>query len=159
MKILFLLLLSFQCLASSPHHVYFVTNAETKHQKISPPLSNCGRLRAVQLSNLLSYSKIEHIYSTTDLSAMETANPLATKNAIPVKVFTDKLLDSLAVTVIKEPKNALIVADINTITFLVEFISKKKLVAPARQPKNILYQVTISGNDKILSIFKQPLEC
>lgn len=159
MKILLLLLLSFPCSASNFHHIFLTTNAETKHQKNNPPLSKCGRLRANQLSTLLSYSDIARVYSTTELSAMETANPLAKKNSLPVKVFTNKLLDSLAITVMNEPKNSLIVADINTITFLVEFISKQKLVDPEYQPKNILYQISILGEEKILNIFKQPLEC
>ncbi len=155
----FLLMFSFQCTANTFHHIYLTTQAETKHKNINPSLSNCGRLRAHQLSTLLSYSEIERIYSTTERSTMETANPLATKNGIPVKIFTEKLLDSLAVTVMQETKNVLIIADQGTIEFLVEFISDHKINTTEKNKHTILYQITITDDHQIVTALKQPLEC
>lgn len=159
MRLLFLLLFSFQSLADDPHFIFLTNQAETKHQKVNPPLSQCGRLRAQQLSTILSYSNIQNIYSTTNLSAMETANPLAKKNGIPVKIFTNKLLDSLAVNVISENKNVLIVANSKTIKFLVEFISKYEISPSEDIKQHFLYQITIIDDQEILTILKQPLEC
>lgn len=159
MRLLFLLLLSFQSLADSPHHIFLTNQAETKHQKVDPPLSQCGRLRAQQLSTILSYSNIENVYSTTNLSAMETANPLAKKNGIPIKIFTNKLLGSLAVNIISEDKNVLIVANNKTIKFLVEFISKYEIPPSENVKQHILYQIIIIDDQEILTILKQPLEC
>lgn len=163
MRLLLLLLLSFQCIANdsakSPHYIYLTTHAETQHKKINPPLSECGRLRARQLSTLLSYSNIENIYSTTGLSAMETANPIAKRYKIPVKIFTENLLNSLAIRVIKDNKNVLIVADNNTIKFLVEFISKQELSRSDKHNQHLLYQIMILNEHDILTILKQPLKC
>ncbi|XPF92720.1 histidine phosphatase family protein [Colwellia sp. RE-S-Sl-9] len=163
MKLLLLLLLSFQCVANdsakSPHYIYLTTHAETQHKKINPPLSGCGRLRALQLSTLLSYSNIENIYSTTRLSAMETANPIARSYKIPIKIFTENLLDSLAIRVIKDDKNVLIVADSDTIKFLAEFISKQELSSSHKNNQHLLYQIMLLDEHKILTILKQPLEC
>jgi hypothetical protein len=159
MKFFILLLLSFQCSANNIHHIFLTTQAETKHKGIDPSLSQCGRLRAQQLSTLLSFTELERIYSTTDLSAMETANPISKSNGLPIKIFTLKLLDSLAVTVIKENKNALVVADNDTIEYLVEFISKREPEIPNHQRQNILYQITLLNNQVFLTILKQPLEC
>ncbi|WP_426358838.1 histidine phosphatase family protein [Pseudocolwellia sp. HL-MZ19] len=160
MKYLFLLLmLSYQCAAANTHHIFLTTQAETEHKSINPALSQCGRLRAHQLSTLLSYSNIERVYSTTERSAMETANPLAKLNGIPVKIFTDNLLDSLAVTVMKESKNVLIVAEQEAVKFLVEFISKHKIHPPENNNHKILYQISIIDDQKMITILKQPLEC
>lgn len=163
MRLLLLLLLSFQCIANdsakSPHYIYLTTHAETQHKKINPHLSECGRLRARQLSTLLSYSNIENIYSTTGLSAMETANPIAKRYKIPVKIFTENLLNSLAIRVIKDNKNVLIVADNNTIKFLVEFISKQELSRADQHNQHLLYQIMILNEHDILTILKQPLKC
>jgi hypothetical protein len=159
MKLLFFLLMSFQCSANNIHHIFLSAQAETKHREVNPSLSQCGRLRAQQLSTLLSYTELKRIYSTTDLSAMETANPISKTNGIPIKIFTPKLLDSLAVTVIKEHKNALVVADNDTIEYLVEFISNRKLQIPSYHRQNILYQIVLLNDQVFLTILKQPLEC
>lgn len=159
MKLLLLFILSLPCSANHIHHIFLTTQAETKHTEINPSLSQCGRLRAQQLSTLLSYSDIERIYSTTNLSTMETVTPISKRNGVPIKIFTSKLLDSLAVTIIKEPKNTLVVADKDTIKHLVEFISQHKVQVSNYHRQNILYQITIVGDQEILTIFKQPLEC
>ncbi|WP_077342724.1 histidine phosphatase family protein [Pseudocolwellia agarivorans] len=163
MRLVFLLLLSFQSVANNidkrPHYIFLTTPAETQHKKIDPPLSQCGRLRAQHLSTLLSYSNIQSVYSTTNLSAMETANPIAKKNKIPVKIFIDNLLDSLAITVIKEDKNVLIVANNDKIRFLVEFISQQELSKSQEHNQHLLYQITLLDGHKILTVLKQPLKC
>jgi phosphohistidine phosphatase SixA len=159
MKALLLLLLSFQCLAAPTHSIFLSTHAESKHIKNDPPLSQCGRLRAQQLSTLLTYSNIENVYSTTDMRTMQTANPTAQKNNVPVKVFTTKLLDSVAITAINQNKNILIIGDNETITFLVEFISKQQLDAPKKNYQQMLYQIIMVDGQPILNVLKQPLQC
>jgi len=145
---------------AAPIHTIFIANhAETKHQKHNPSLSQCGQLRAKQLSTLLTHANIKSVYSTTDLKTMETANPTAQKNNVPVKVFTPKLLDSLAITVMSETNNVLIVADTKTIKFLVEFISKHELLPTSRNNIELLYQIMIIGDEPVLTILKQPLQC
>lgn len=158
-KVILLFFISFQCLASPSHSIFITNHAETKHQKINPTLSQCGKLRAKQLSTLLTHADIQHVYSTTDLKNMETANPTAQKNNIPVKIFTPKLLDSLAITVMKEEKNVLIVADNNAIEFLIEFIAKHNIEVNHVANHKLLYQILMIKNEPVLTILKQPLEC
>lgn len=158
-KVILLFFISFQCLASPSHNIFITNHAETKHQKLNPTLSQCGKLRAKQLSTLLTHADIQHVYSTTDLKNMETANPTAQKNNIPVKIFTPKLLDSLAITVMKEEKNVLIVADNNAIEFLIEFIAKHNIEVNHVANHKLLYQILMIKNEPVLTILKQPLEC
>lgn len=159
MKVLLLFILSFQCVATPTHSIFITHHAETKHQQVNPPLSQCGRLRAKQLSTLLTHAEIKSVYSTTDLKNMETANPTAQKNNVPVKIFTPKLMGSLAITVMSEAKNVLIVADNNTIKFLIEFISKHELLPQRKNNQELLYQILIVDDQPVLTILKQPLQC
>lgn len=155
----FLLALSLSFNAFGNHHIFLTTQAETKHTQVNPALSQCGRLRANQLSTLLSHSNIKYVYSTTDLSTMETANPIARMNGLPVKIFTPSLIDSLAVTITELTSNVLVVANDEIIKFLIEFISKNKLEINNTHNKNLLYQLTIVDKEVIINVFKHPLQC
>lgn len=141
------------------HSIFLSTHAETKHINNNPPLSQCGELRAKQLSTLLSYSNIESVYSTTDMRTMQTANPTAQNNNIPVKIFTDKLLDSVAITAISSDKNILIIGNNDTIAFLIEFITKKTVNLPKNNYQKMLYQITMINDQAILNVLKHPLQC
>ena len=141
------------------HSIFLSTHAETKHLKNNPPLSQCGELRAKQLSTLLSYSNIESIYSTTDMRTMQTANPTAKNYNLPVKIFTAKYLDSVAITAINSNKNILIIGDNKTIGFLIEFITKKTINFPQNNDQKMLYQIIMINDQAILNILQQPLKC
>ena len=141
------------------HTIFLSTNAETKHIKNNPPLSQCGEHRANQLSTLLSYANIESVYSTTDMRTMQTANPTAQNNNIPVKIFTPKLRDSVAITAINSNKNILIIGDNDTISFLLEFITKQTIKVPQNNYQKMLYQITIINDQAILNVLQQPLQC
>jgi len=152
-----LLTLSFNAVGS--HQIFLTTQAETKHIELNPPLSQCGRLRAEQLSTLLSHANIKYVYSTPEFSTMETANPIAKMKGLPVKIFTPALVGSLAITATELNNNALIVANNETIQFLIEFISKNKIELSAPHNQNLLYQLIIIKNEVVINIFKQPLQC
>jgi len=113
-----LLLSNFSAFAQNTT-IWLVNHAETDGN--SENLSAIGQQRATDLLKALKHEGVEVIYVTNKKSSLQTANPLAFKDKILPRVYTDSV--QKFAEIIKQNfigKNVLIIADYGTI---IPFIS------------------------------------
>ena len=155
----FTLLLACPSWANDNFSIYLVRHAEKQADKQNPSLTNCGILRAKQLASLLSEAKIVTVYSTSYQRTMQTAQPLATLNKIAVKNYNPKYLNQFALQLKQHKKNALIVGHSNTTGMLTSLLSDTEVAPLTEDDYQFLYQVQFLGEEKVVTLLKQPLEC
>jgi len=145
--------------AEDSFSIYLVRHAEKQAEGKNPSLTECGVLRAKQLASLLSKAKISNVYSTSYHRTMQTAKPLATLNKLPIKNYNPSHLEQFALQLKKNKESALIVGHSNTTPMLTELLSTQKVAPITEQDFNFLYQVQFIGEQRILTLFEQPLIC
>ena len=116
-----------------------------------PPLSAAGRVRAIELRDVLKNKGIRYIFSTNTIRTISTAQPLEElQGDTKIEIYNTK--DSLDFLISKlkaiQKGNALIVGHSNTVDDIVN-----KLVGEIKVPKDLpdseydnLYIVTKKGN-------------
>jgi 2,3-bisphosphoglycerate-dependent phosphoglycerate mutase len=111
---LFVLLLSNFSAFAQKTNIWLVCHAE-KNPK-ADALSDTGQVRATDLMNTLKHKGIEVIYVTPEKVSLQTANPLAVRDKILPRIYTDSV-QKFANIIMKNfaGKNVLIVADYKTI--------------------------------------------
>ena len=116
--ILFVLLLSnFSALAQKTN-VWIVNNAEKA--KGVDALSDTGKQRAIALFKALRHDDVQVIYITPKKISAETAEPLATRNKILPRVYTDSVQKFAQIIKLNfVGKNVLIIADYNMVVPLI----------------------------------------
>lgn len=153
------LLCSLPSMAKESFSIYLVRHAEKQTEGENPSLTTCGLFRAKQLASLLSNANITNVYSTSYQRTMQTAQPLATLNTLPIKNYNPRYLDQLAVSLKTSQENTLIVGHSNTTPTLTALLSDQKVAALTEDDYQFLYQIQFIGDQKILTLFKQPLIC
>jgi len=126
MLVLFVLLLSNFSAFAQKTTIWIVNHAEKAGK--SDALSDTGQMRAIDLMKALKHEGIDVIYVTNQKVSLQTANPLAVRNKILPRVYTDsvqKFADIIKKNFIG--KNVLIVADYKTI---IPFVSAFGASAP-----------------------------
>ena len=149
---------SMLCIAQN-HTVYLVRHAEKEQAQKNPSLTRCGQVRSYQLATLLERANIESIYSTSTLRTMATANPLASQQKIVIKNYSPEKLMPLALKVSEGSKNVLIVGHSNTTPHIIEVLTGEVIEPIGDKDYQELYQIQFVGEEAILTILKQPLEC
>jgi len=115
---LFVLMLSNFNASAQKTNVWIVNNAEKA--KGVDALSDTGRDRAIALFKALRHDDVQVIYITPKKISAETAEPLATREKILPRVYTDsvrKFAEIIKLNFIG--KNVLIIADCNMIIPLI----------------------------------------
>lgn len=154
----FILLL--QVLASCQSVKYFVVRHAEKESVASgpvmatlngPPLSAEGKIRALQLRDILKDQNIQYLYSTNTLRTLSTARPLQEwLGMVPVLFYNSKDSLDYFISQVKKIKNGnvLIVGHSNTVDDIVN-----KLCGGMKVPGDLpdseydnLYVVTKKGN-------------
>jgi phosphohistidine phosphatase SixA len=86
-----------------------------------PPLSPAGKVRAIELGEVLKSEKIMHIYSTNTIRTISTAQPLGDLRGIKIELYDTKDSHNLLIEKLKAMKkgNTLIVGHSNTVDDIV----------------------------------------
>lgn len=134
-KIILLAIISTVIFSSCTRTIYVVRHAE----KIAPtdttakmmlndlPLSEAGKVRAINLKEQLSREKIKHIYSTNTSRTINTANPLSKSVNVPIIIYSN--VDSVVSIVRSQKGNVLIVGHSNTVDDIVNKLTGKTQIA------------------------------
>lgn len=138
--------------------IYLTRHAE-KQSGENPHLTECGQLRAHQLSQILALEGITSVYSTSYNRTLETAYPTAKLNDVAIKHYSPKKLDLLAVRILQAKQNVLVVGHSNTTSELADFIAENPLKSIRENEFQYLYQIKVIGDTRTVSILKQPLTC
>ena len=145
----------------SSYTIYLVRHAEKQiiEGEKNPELTQCGIKRAEQLASILENVKLTNVYSTNYKRTMATAKPTAQQKQLTIKNYDPRELTTIAKQLINEKRNALVVGHSNTTPQLTQLISKQDVKELTELEYQELYQIQIIGNKRILTRFKQPLEC
>lgn len=86
-----------------------------------PPLSPAGKVRAIELRELLKSQKIMNIYSTNTIRTVSTAQPLGDLRGIKIELYETKDSHNQLIEKLKTIKkgNSLIVGHSNTVDDIV----------------------------------------
>lgn len=141
------------------YNIYLVRHAEKQKVKTNPSLTQCGATRAKQLASILEKANIESVYSTNYNRTMETAQPTAEQQKLEVKNYAPDQLEQLVIELTQQKKNTLIVGHSNTTPQLAQLLSKQNTNELSEQEYQELYLIQIKGNDRTLTLLKQPLSC
>jgi len=102
--------------------VFLTRHAEKLTSGRDPELSEAGKLRAQQLSNVLSDAKLDRIYSTDFFRTRQTATPVAEQYEKAVEIYDYKQLKQLAETLKQQGGRYLIVGHSNTTPHMVKLL-------------------------------------
>lgn len=153
------LLLCLPSVANDAFTLYLVRHAEKQASKDNPRLTQCGQLRAQQLSTLLEKVNLQAIYSTSYQRTMSTAQPSATRNKLAIKQYAPNKLAQLALQLKLRKQNALIVGHSNTTPALAELLSEQTVESIPESEYQMLYQIQFNDEQALLTVLKQPLSC
>jgi len=120
----------------------FVMRHLQKGEGADPPLSAEGAANAQALANMLAKSGIKAIFATPTRRAMETAQPLAAKLAIPVTSYDPANPAELVNRVAATSGAVLIVGHSNTVPDLITRFGGKQRVSLSDQDYGTLFVVT-----------------
>lgn len=151
--------LSWCSFAADNYSIYLVRHAEKVTDSKNPALTLCGKKRAEQLATLLSEADVKAIYSTDYQRTMQTARPLAKQQKLAVKNYNPRHLEQLALQLKQKQEDALVVGHSNTTPMLVELLSNQTVAPLTEQDYQYLYQVQVTNEQTVLTIFQQPLDC
>ena len=99
-----------------------------------PPLSPAGKVRAIELGEVLKSQKIMHIYSTNTIRTVSTAQPLSDIRGIKIEFYDTNDSHNQLIEKLKAIKkgNTLIVGHSNTVDDIVN-----KLCGEIKVPKDL----------------------
>lgn len=150
---------SFQAKENTSYSLYLIRHAEKQSNQDDPALTQCGRFRAKQIASILDKAEIKKIYSTSYKRTMSTASPLAQQQNLAIKNYAPNNLEQLAWQLIKNKESAVVFGHSNTTPQLAEILSKKPVEPISEKQYRAIYQITISGNNRHLTLLMQPLVC
>ncbi len=145
--------------AEAEFTLYLVRHAEKQNTKDNPDLTQCGKVRAQQLSQILKETDLKAVYSTTYKRTMSTAYPTSKSFQVPIKNYAPNKLEQLARELKNKKKSALIVGHSNTTPELASLLTDKKISAMSEKQYQRLYQIQFINQDVILTQLTQPLRC
>jgi phosphohistidine phosphatase SixA len=127
---------------ASAAETVFVMRHLQKADGADPPLSAEGAANAQLLAGMLAKSGIRAIFATPTRRAMQTAQPLAAKLAIPVTSYDPANPAELASKVAAISGAVLIVGHSNTVPDLITRFGGKQRVSLSDQDYGTLFVVT-----------------
>lgn len=143
--------------AATAAETVFVMRHLQKVDGADPPLSPEGAANAQLLARMLAKSGIRAIFATPTRRAMETAQPLATKLALPVTSYDPADPAGLARKIAAMSGSVLVVGHSNTVPDLVARFGGKQPVSLTDQDYGTLFVVTSSdGNVGAIKIQPAP---
>ena len=142
--------------------IYLVRHAEKELSaagSINPSLTECGKARAKSLADFFEDIELDAVYSTDYLRTKNTAKPTAKKQDLEIEIYMPGKLEELALQLIRDKKNALIVGHSNTTGVLAGLLAGKEIGPFDDKIYNRIYQVTIHDNTARLQVFHSAFSC
>jgi phosphohistidine phosphatase SixA len=144
---------------NNSYSIYLIRHAEKQLDMDDPALTQCGQYRAKQLASILDNAKIKKIFSTRYKRTMATATPLAQQQKLAIKSYAPNKLEQLAWQLTRNKENTVVFGHSNTTPQLAELLSKTSVKPITEKEYRGIYQVTISGDVRHLTLLMQPLTC
>jgi 2,3-bisphosphoglycerate-dependent phosphoglycerate mutase len=148
LMLIILLLSNFSAFAQKTT-IWIVNHAEKARK--SDALSDTGQQRATDLMKTLKHENVEVIYVTAQNISAQTASPLAARDKILPRVYTDSV--QKFVGIIQKNfigKNVLIIADSNTIIpFISAFGANSPFDALDKGDYDQLFTITIKASGDV----------
>jgi len=101
----------------------------------------------------------EKIYSTNYIRTIETAKPLAESKKLDIDLYNANKLQAFAMKLIKNGEDAMVVGHSNTTSVLAGLLTNQRLEPIHASVYYLIYQVTISGTNRTLKVFKSQFNC
>ena len=139
--------------------IYLVRHAEKQTAVSDPPLTSCGKERAVSLKALLSDIPIDVVYSTDFKRTRGTAAPVADAKALEIQSYAPHALEALKETLMAKQQDALVVGHSNTTAVLAGLLIGDEMGAFDEAIYNRIYQVVVSEEQRRLHVFHTAFEC
>ena len=132
--------------------VYLVRHAEKEPAAEDPALSEAGKLRALQLAELLEDAGIAYVFSTDFARSRDTVAPLAARLGITVTIYNWNEMDALAAKLTVPGRCSLVVGHSDTTPELVGILGGDP-GSPLDEPEEYdrLYVVTIAADGAVTS--------
>lgn len=140
-------------ITESTTHYYFIRHAEKDKSdpaNRNPHLTEEGRKRASNWSNIFNQIRFDAVYSTQYHRTIETATPTADKNDLEIQYYNPRDLYSEAFKKATKGKTVLIVGHSNTTPAFVNAILGEKKYESIDESNN--------GNLYIVSLFNDHIE-
>ena len=156
---LILFALNTNAFAAPNYTIYLVRHAEKQQGSDNPHLTQCGKFRAMQLSQMLKNVELKKIYSTSYFRTLETATPTAELMGLGIKQYAPNGLLQLARQVKQDKENVLIVGHSNTTPELASVLLNHDVQKMTEVEYQHLFQIQVVGDQFTLTKLTQPLDC
>jgi len=123
--LLWILVVTFPAQAQAPNEstvIYLVRHAEKVDDSRDPPLSELGLKRARLLAQMLRDADLTHLHSTDLERTRDTANPIALRTGLEVRIYDPQHLTKFAGLLRATPGHHLVVGHSNTTPQLVRLL-------------------------------------
>jgi broad specificity phosphatase PhoE len=138
---------------SSSHYHYIVRHAEKLDNTPYSALSAVGHQRAAVLKDSLKGKGIDIIFATPFVRTQETARPLATALTIPIAIYRQNAIDSIAEVLNRNTnKDILLVGHSGSIPGIIEKFTNQKVPKIEEEQYDNFYVIKIKGDKKSLAI-------
>ncbi|PHS14057.1 MAG: hypothetical protein COA86_16315 [Kangiella sp.] len=133
--------------------IYLVRHAEKEvSSSQNPSLTEKGRLRATNLSEMLKNKNIEIVYSTQYARTMQTASPLAKELGLTVQNYDPRKLKEFSESLKSKQANMLIVGHSNTTPSLVQLLGGNAGGKMSESEYDRVYKLQISEGNVVTEV-------
>ncbi len=127
--------------------IYLVRHAEKLAQPDDPGLSDEGHARAERLAELMAERDIEEIYSTDYRRTLETAEPVARKLGLQVRLYDPSRLQAFADSIAGKSQRILVIGHSNTTPELAELLGAEPGQSMDESEYGRLYRIERDGDE------------
>jgi broad specificity phosphatase PhoE len=135
--------------------LYLIRHAEKTEHAEDPGLTKAGRRRAQRMAGWLADKHITAIWSSDYLRSRATAQPLADRLGIPVRLYDPQQLDAFSAELLHGAETALVVGHSNTTPELASLLCGCPVTAMADSDYERFFRVTVSGPGRHLREYDQ----
>jgi len=142
--------------------IYLVRHAEKElsaDNPKDPPLTPCGKQRAMSLERFLSDIDLDAVYSTYTIRTMTTSEPVAGSKGLKPQTYDGKSLDVFARFLLEKKEDALVVGHSNTTAALAGHLIGKELESIDESIYDRIYQVVITKDSAHLNLLHSAFVC
>ena len=142
--------------------IYLVRHAEKElsaDNPKDPPLTQCGKQRAMSLEGFLADVDLDAVYSTYTIRTMTTAEPVAGSKGLKPQTYDGKSLQVFARFLLEKKEDALVVGHSNTTAALAGHLIGKELESIDESIYDRIYQVVITKDSAHLNLLHSTFVC
>ncbi|HEU4852330.1 MAG TPA: phosphoglycerate mutase family protein [Telluria sp.] len=137
---------------AEPSMIYLVRHGEKSTVGKDPDLTPQGQARAQNIATILHKAGIANIFSSTTNRTRQTAQPLATRSALPVQTYDPSVPKALVEKVKALDGAVLVVGHSNTLPELVRLFGGAPGADIADNEYDRLYQLIPGSNGAVTTV-------